>query len=156
MAISMSGATVDTSERDSLLTSTVDTGVIAGGETANVSGGFFGAVFGAEASGADIAGITESFAANVTRAIDSYKSDVQSKLDQLQAVESNSAFQGAAISKALANFVTSVRDVGTDYLNRLSSAETQIINSVAAAYKTQDTDLSGNLGSDAGSIGIHG
>ena len=154
MAISMSGATVDTSERDSLLSSSIDGGAVAGGATANTSGGFFG--IGAEASGAALAGVTESFASHVTSAIDSYKADVQAKLDKLQAVESNSAFQGSAVSGALAKFVTSVRDVGTQYLERLSAAESQIINSVAQAYQTQDADLSGNLNSDACAIGING
>lgn len=156
MAITMSGATVDTSERDSLLQSNVDGGVVNGGVTANTqSTGFLG-LGGEEATGAALAGVTASFAANVSNAIETYKTNVQTELDKLQSVESNEAFKGSAISAALSNFVTAVRDVGTQYLNRLSSAEAQIINSVAAAYETQDTDLSGNLTSDSGNISING
>lgn len=156
MAISMSGATVDTSERDSLLQSSVDAGVVEGGATANTQRtGLFG-LGGEEATGAILAGVTESFAANVSNAIDTYKTNVQTELDKLQAVESNAAFRGSAISQALSNFVNAVRETGAQYLERLSSAETQIINSVAQAYQTQDTDLSSNLNSDSNSIGING
>ena len=158
MAITMSNATVDTSERDSLLQSSVNGGAVEGGVTANTrtEGGVFG-LFGEEvASGQPLAGVTASFAANVSQAIETYKSNVQTELDKLQNVESNGAFRGEAITTALANFVNAVREVGTQYLERLSSAETQIINSVAQAYQTQDTDLSGNLNSDSGSIGING
>ncbi len=153
MAISMSGATVDTSERDSLLSSSIDSSVVSGGATANTSGGFFG--LGAEASGAALAGVTDAFASHVSSAIESYKSKVQSELDKLQDIESNTAFQGTAVKSALTKFVTSVRDVGKQYLEILSAAETQIINSVAQAYQTQDADLSGNLNADAGGISIN-
>ena len=64
--------------------------------------------------------------------------------------------EGEINSIVFPNFVNAVREVGTQYLERLSSAETQIINSVAQAYQTQDTDLSDNLNSDSGSIGING
>lgn len=156
MAISMSGATVDTSERDRLLQSSVDGSAVAGGEGFNVQRTGFLGLGGVEASGVTLAGITESFASNVCTAIDNYKTAVQTELDKLQAVESNEAFKGTAVSAALEKFVTAVRDVGTQYLERLSGAETQIVNSVAQAYQTQDTDLSGNLNSDSSSIGING
>ena len=156
MAISMSGATVDTSERDSLLQSNVDGGVVQGGVAANTRRTGVLGFGGREATGAALAGITESFASHVSTAIETYKSNVQAELDKLQSVESNGAFRGTAISQALSRFVNAVREVGTQYLERLSSAETQIINSVAQAYQTQDTDLSGNLNSDSSGIGING
>ncbi len=152
MAITMSGATVDTSERDNLLASNVDGSIVNGGATANTQAtGWFG-FGGREATGAALAGVTESFAANVSAAIDKYKENIETQLNQLEAVESNAAFKGTAVSSALSKFVVSVREVGTNYINKLSSAEKQIIESVNAAYSTQDTDLSGNLNSDASSI----
>lgn len=153
MAISMSGATADTSERDSLLQSHVDGGVIQGGVTPNTEWTFFGGI---ETTGATLAGITPTFASHVSTAIETYKSNVQTELDKLQSVESNGAFKGTAISQALSRFVNAVREVGTEYLERLSSAETQIINSVAQVYETQDTDLAGNLNSDSSGINISG
>lgn len=154
MPITMSGATIDTSERDSLLSSTVDTSVVSGGATANTQsvGGLAG-VFGArEASGSNLAGITSSFATNVCGKIDDYKTAISTALGELQNVESNEAFKGSAISAALSEFVESVRKVGNNYITKLSSAEAQIINSVQSAYSTQDTDLSGSINADAGNL----
>ena len=100
MAISMSGATVDTSERDSLLQSNVDGGVVQGGVTANTRGTGFLGLGGQEATGAALAGITESFASHVSTAIETYKSNVQTELDKLQSVESNEAFAAQSIAVA--------------------------------------------------------
>lgn len=152
MAITMSGATIDTSERDNLLSSNVDGSVVSGGATANTQATGFLGLGGRETTGAALAGITESFAANVSAAIDAYKERIQTELSKLEAVESNAAFKGTAVSSALSKFVVSVREVGTNYIDKLSAAEKQIIDSVNAAYSTQDTDLSGNLNSDASSI----
>ena len=148
MPITMSGATIDTSERDSLLSSTVDTSVVAGGATANTSG----ILWAQEATGSNLAGITDTFAQNVCGKIDDYKTAISTALGELQNVESNEAFKGSAISTALSKFVESVREVGNNYITKLSSAEAQIINSVQSAYSTQDTDLSGSLNADAGNL----
>lgn len=152
MPITMSGATIDTSERDSLLTSTVDTSVVSGGASANTRGTGFLGLGGQEATGAALAGVTADFAKNVSAAIDEYKTAVTTALGKLENVESNEAFKGAGVTAALSRFVESVKKVGNDYIDRLSSAETQIINSVQAAYSTQDTDLSGSLNADAGNL----
>lgn len=154
MAISMSGATVDTSERDSLLSSSINGQIVAGGESANTSGAF-GGMFGTEASGAKLAGVTFNFAGQVKMAINNYIREVQSKLDQLQAIENNSAFRGMAVNQALTTFVDSVREVGKEYLAKLQEAEKQIIESVDKAYSTQDTDLSDNLKSDSSQLTIN-
>jgi len=150
MAISMSSATVDQSERENLLSSNVDSSVTAGGATANTSGGFFG--LGAKESGASIAGITEDFAKNVKKEIDTYIEDINTEVESLSNPEVNQAFKGAGVEGALKNFVNSVKQVAKDYTNRLKVAEQQIIDSVGAAYVTQDTDISGNLKSDSGSL----
>lgn len=154
MPITMSGATIDTSERDSLLSSTVDTSVVSGGATANTTSAWYdpAKLFTEEATGAPLAGITDTFAQNVCGKIDEYKTTISTALSELQNVESNEAFKGSAISAALSKFVESVREVGNNYITKLSSAEAQIINSVQAAYSTQDTDLSGSLNADAGNL----
>lgn len=155
MPITMSGATIETSERESLLSSEVDTSIVSGGVAANThaTGPFSFIGIGAqEATGAPLAGVTAEFASHVTTEIDNYKTAIQTELDKLTTVESNGAFKGEAINTALSKFIDAVRETGTQYIERLSAAETQIINSVNAAYQTQDTDLSGNLNSDAGSL----
>lgn len=148
MSISMSGATVDQSSRDALLASTVDGGSTGGGVSAN-KGGPFGL---GGASGASLAGVTAEFAAQVSSAIDDYCANVESKLNELNAVESGSAFRGAALTGALSNFITGVKEVSMNYLSKLKDAEQQIVASVGAAYEAQDTDLAGNLNSDVGTI----
>jgi uncharacterized protein YoxC len=152
MAITMSSATVNTSLRDSLLSSEVDSSVTNGGEEANTqkTGGWFSGE--TETTGAALAGITSEFAKNVTNKIEEYKTNVNDKLAKLQGVESNVAFQGTAVQEALTNFVNSVRRVAVNYLSRLEAAEKEIINSVDAAYSKQDTELSSNMKSDAGTL----
>lgn len=146
MAISMSGATVDMTERDKLLSSSVDASGSYGGEIANTN--WFGTM-----TGKTLAGVSPSFAANVASAIDNYAETVMTNLNNVQtAVDSGVAFKGEGISKALDSFIASVKDVSISYLNKLKDAETQIINSVQKAYETQDTDLSSNLGSDGSNL----
>lgn len=147
MSISMSGATVDQSSRDALLASTVDGGS-TGGVSANRSGPFgLGG-----ASGASLAGVTAEFAAQVSSAIDDYCTSVENKLNELNAVESNGAFRGAALTGALSSFITGVKEVSMAYLAKLKVAEQEIVASVGAAYEAQDADLAGNLNSDVGTI----
>lgn len=148
MPITMSGATVTTDTRDSLLASTVDAGATAGGATANTSG-LFGL---GGASGASLAGITAEFASSASAAIDTYCANVQAKLDELEAVESSGAFKGEAISSALVRFIEGVKEVSISYLNKLKAAEAEIVNSVQTVYAQQDADISGDLGSDTGTI----
>ena len=148
MAVTMSGATVDTTERDALLSSTVDAGITGGGATLNTDG-FFGR---GATTGAKLAGVTASFASNVSSAIDDYCAEVDAKVEELSKAEVNTAFKGSAIEAALNNFVESVKTTAKSYTSKLKAAESEIINSVAKAYETQDTDISGNLASDGSTL----
>ncbi len=148
MSITQSGATVDTTERDALLSSTVDAGVTSGGATLN-TGGVLGL---GGTTGANLAGVTASFASNVSTAIDEYCAEIDAKIEELSQVEVNTAFKGSAIESALNNFIESVKTTAKSYTNKLKEAETQIVNSVAKAYETQDTDISGNLASDGSTL----
>ena len=143
MAITMSGATVDSSNRDTLLTTVVDTGILSGGAK-KTTGLFF--------SDAKLAGVTEQFAAAVSDEIDNYCSNVETILKQLETADSAVAFKGSQVGTALANFIEGVKSSAFDYLKKLKEAEQQIVNSVQKAYATQDTDLSSNLNTDTSSL----
>ena len=143
MAISMSGATVETGERDSLKSSSVDVS-IAGNSPEYGAVGYF--------AGATLAGVTADFATSVSEKIETYCTEVNNKVEELSTVEVNQAFRGTEIETALNNFIESVKAVAKSYTDKLQAAETEIINSVAQAYQTQDTDLSGNLKSDSSSL----
>lgn len=158
MAITQSRATVDTTERENLRSSNVDTSITTGGAELNTTspGGIVGFVnnvtdnsFGVETTGATLAGVTPTFAQNVCTEIDNYKAAVLEYLNRLEAANSSVAFQGEGVKAALTTFINSVRDVATSYLNKLSEAEQDIINSVQAAYSTQDTDLASEMNSDS-------
>lgn len=152
MSISMSGATVETGERDALTAASID-GSGFGGETANTEWKRDFLWMGHdETTGASLAGVTASFATNVSNEIDTYVSEIDGYLDQLQDANSEVAFKGEAVKAALTKFVDSVREVAKSYTAKLKAAEAEIVNSVAAAYQTQDTDLSGDLSSDSGSL----
>ena len=151
MSISMSGATVDNSERDTLLANEIDGSVASGGVEANTSGGwFFG--LGGEESGAKLAGVTASFATNVSGAIDDYISGVQGCIDNITSADYKVGFQGAGVGDALNTFIESVKTVATTYINQLKDAEQLIITSVGEAYADQDSDLSSNMSTDAGTL----
>jgi hypothetical protein len=149
----MSSATVNTEERDSLLSNEVDVGITSGGVSPNPSQDFFGiaGLFGAT-SGAKLAGVTEKFAGDFATKFTAYKAAIDKILDDLGNAESDGAFKGTAIGGALTKFVNSVREVAKSYLAKYETAENQIINSVAKAYEKQDKDLSENLGTDSDSL----
>ena len=148
MAISMSGATIETGERDGLKGSSIDTSVTSGGATANTK--TTGMLWWKDttATGATLAGVTPAFATNVCKAIDDYKTNVQTYIDKLEDKNSEQAFKGEQVKAALTNFITEIKTVANSYLDKLSAAEQEIINSVGKAYETQDTDLSGDMGAD--------
>jgi len=149
MAITMSGATVSADTRDALLNSSVEeSSVTAGGERANASGWFGNG----EATGAALAGVTEGFSSAFNDAVESYKATVTEKLEELSNVESNSAFKGSGISASLTKFIDSVKEVANSYLDKLTEAENEIAAGVAAAYATQDTDLSGQMNTDSSTL----
>ena len=100
MAISMSGATVETGERDRLNSSSIDTSVTSGGATANTkstSTWYKPSTWGdTTTTGATLAGVTANFATNVCKAIDDYKAPVQADINKLEAKSSDAAFKGEA------------------------------------------------------------
>lgn len=153
MAISMSGATVTTDTRDELLASSIDNSITSGGASPNMQPTGFLGLGGKEATGAALAGITASFASNVSSRIDEYCTTIDNAIEKLSQVDVNTAFKGTGIEGALNNFIESVKTVAKDYTNKLKAAETEIVNSVAQAYQAQDTDLTGDLGSDAAQLG---
>lgn len=153
--ISMSGATIEDSDRTSLNSSSIagvggNAGVPSSppGGLANGSGNNGSNSFGGE----PLVGITESFATAVTGSIDSYCEGVNTALDELQSVATTGAFQGEAISAAIKTFVDGCREVAQSYVNKLKAAENQIINSVEKVYSSQDTELGGNVDGATASV----
>lgn len=146
MAISMSSATVNTSERDELLQSNINGGVTGGGEQLNRT------PFLHERTGAHLAGITKDFSANVSKAIDAYCDAIDTEVERLSSVDYQKAFRGSGITKALDEFINSVKKTADSYIEKIKAAEKEIVSSVETAYQTQDSDLSGNLGSDGSTL----
>lgn len=149
MAITMSGAKVDTTERDSLLSSTIDSGMTSGGATLNRQ--YANNTLG-KTTGASKAGVKSTFVKNVSEAIDEYCAEIDAEVEKLSEVNVNTAFRGSGIESALNNFIESIKTTANSYTKKIKAAETDIISGVAQAYETQDTDLSGNLGSDGTSL----
>ncbi len=150
MAITMSGATVDSSNRETLLNSEVDKNVLGNKVNNPFSGPLLTSFVRSGTSG--LAGVTSEFATAVSAAIDKYCQNIESILSKLEAIDSKSAFKGSQIDGALANFVEGVKSSALSYLSKLKDAEQQIVESVQKAYATQDTDISSNLNSDTSSL----
>lgn len=157
MAITMSGATVDTSLRDQLYSNTVND-VTVGGETANTAkeGGVdlgLITIGGSDvATGASLAGIDNEFEKEVIKAINDYIESITDVLGKLDSIASSTAFKGEGINKSLQTFASSVKEVASKYVLALRDAEKAIISGVHAAYKQQDTDISGNLNTDSSNL----
>lgn len=150
MAITMSGATVDSSNRETLLNSEVDKNVLGNKVNTPFLGSALTSFVRSGTSG--LAGVTSEFATAVSAAIDKYCQNIESILSKLESIDSKSAFKGSQIDGALANFVEGVKSSALSYLNKLKAAEQQIVESVQKAYATQDTDISSNLNSDTSSL----
>ena len=154
MAITQSGATVDTSVRDEFLQSSVDSSITNGGETAHTqtTGDFLGIGGETSETGAGLGGVTANFVSEYTKAMDTYCREIKTKIDALTKVEVNQAFKGEAVERALNKFVESVKEVATNYITKLQNAEQSIIKGVQEAYEKQDIDLSSNLSNDGTSL----
>lgn len=150
MAITMSGATVDSSNRETLLNSEVDKNVLGNDVNKPLTGMMLTGFVRSGTSG--LAGVTSEFATAVSAAIDKYCQNIESILSKLEAIDSKSAFKGSQIDGALANFVEGVKSSALGYLSKLKAAEQQIVESVQKAYATQDTDISSNLASDTSKL----
>ena len=155
MAITMSGATVDSSSRDDLLNSNVDGSILGGRQEQKTGAGIGGysvssnSTFG---SGTTLVGITAEFATASSEAIETYCKNIEDILSKLDSADSTKAFKGSQIGTALANFIEGVKTSALSYLNKLKAAEKQIVESVQKAYNTQDTDISSNLTSDTSKL----
>lgn len=154
MAITMSQAKIDNSARENLLNSSVDTGIFGGNIAQDSADAIAQMTYIGEYGGSNtkLAGVTEDFAKGVTEKIESYCANVEAILKNMESTDSKIAFQGAGIENALSAFITGVKESAFSYLDKLKSAEQQIINSVQTAYATQDTDLSSNLASDTSKL----
>ena len=139
MAITGSDAKIVTTTRDSLNSTTVDIGVLGGSTLTEMS---------ANAT----AGITEQMESSISNAISSYRKNILSIVGKLEDVGSEAAFKGPQIKTALTSFIEQIKEVSKSYLNGPSEAEKEIIKSVATAYRQQDEDLSGQLGSDTRTV----
>lgn len=155
MAITMSGATVDSSNREALLNSEVDSSILGGGKKEERIGAGLGGYSvqpTAYGSNTKLVGITGEFAAFASEAIENYCKGIEDILSKLESEESGMAFQGPSIRGALANFVEGVRSSALSYLNKLKAAEQQIVASVFETYAAQDEDISSNLASDTSKL----
>lgn len=98
-------------------------------------------------------GITPEMLSKITTAIDEYVSNLNASLDAMPtAVDYTKAFKGEGVTKAVENFVTSVKEICQSYIISLQQTEQQIIDSVNSHYSASDADLSGQLNSDAANI----
>ena len=143
MPITMSGATITDDARQELRSKNV--------ESPNGGGAQLGADVVANNPGGK-AGVTDSFVGNFSNACTSYITDVDAIINQIEEIDSSSAFKGPALQTALSNFIVSIKKVAKDFTWRLDTAEKEIISSVGTAYQTQDSDIASDLKGDTSKI----
>lgn len=146
MAITMSEANAETAldARSTYLSKSVDTGAL--GDEVQTEYNWF------VPAGANLAGVTADLVTNYTKAVETYSDNVKEKINELSNPKVNSAFKGKQVEASLKKFVDSVKVVANSYLASLAAVQTAIAGAVAAAYEQQDTDLSGNLTTDTGTL----
>lgn len=151
MAVTMSETTASRDSEIRLRNTTVDTSVVSGGATSTmvVGGGGMGATV---TAGVPLVGITASFATNVCRAIEEYSTNIQNRINEMESIDSTGAFRGEAVTAAIANFITGVREVANAYIVSLQRAEQEITNNVHNVFSQQDTNISGNLNTDSNTL----
>lgn len=117
-------------------------------------GGWFGiGAYDNSINSHDTVGITPEMLTKITSAIDEYVNNLNATLDAMPtAVDYTQAFKGQGITKAVENFVTTVKDVCKSYIYSLQNVEQQIIKSVEMNYNDSDSDLSGQLNTDSTNI----
>lgn len=97
-------------------------------------------------------GVSQSFEANCHSEFESYISGVKAELDKLTAKESNGSINGTGVEGAIKSYIEAVKTMVEQWLTTLGDAEKAIITSVNEAYKSQDTNLSSDLGTDKSSV----
>jgi len=134
MAITMQGATIESSAR-----TTFKAAEITPFENPfpNVSGR---------------AGITADFASAVSTEIESLKTNIKSKLDEMTSESSDTAIKGTEVTNAIKNFIDGVILVANSYNDALTAAENEIVNKVSEAYTKQDENLASDLNTDKGTL----
>ena len=96
-------------------------------------------------SGNSKAGITDTFKMHLTRDINDYCNNIRSCLNNFDEIPINIVFKGETIESQMKQFITSLKEVANNYINKLEKAEDQIIEGVYKAYVTQDSDLSSEI-----------
>lgn len=117
---------------------------VSSGENANGVWGIGGS--------ASFVGVSQSFEANCHGEFESYISGVKAELDKLTAKESNGSINGTGVEGAIKSYIEAVKTMVEQWLTTLGDAEKAIITSVNEAYKSQDTNLSSDLGTDKSSV----
>lgn len=98
---------------------------------------------------AAVAGVTPDMANNIKAGLDSYVASIneakKSLIDTVNAALTNKTIFQGEVNSALSDFVTSVDTTINTYISGLVAAEQDIVNSVAAAYKTNDSTMQTNI-----------
>lgn len=150
MAVTMSEKTASRDSEIKLRNTVVDTSIVDGGATNTYSvGDGMGATV---TGGVPLVGITASFATNVCRVIEEYSTNIQNKINEMEAIDSTGAFKGESVTRAIANFITGVKTVANEYVIKLKEVEQEITNNVQQAFAQQDQSISGNLNTDTNKV----
>lgn len=148
MAVSGTDQVVDESLREGLKTtisgSIDEFNAVVGGYTGMFQGIGLDLEF-----GSSLAGVTPTMATNIVSALETYKGHLETTLSKMQSPEVNQAFKGSELESATKRFVESVINLAKSYIERLTEAQTQIINSVYETYGVQISELSSSVTSDA-------
>ncbi len=98
------------------------------------------------------AGVSPAFEANCHGEFESYITGVKNELDNLTSKSPKDIINGSGVETAIVEYIKAVKAMVEQWLTTLGDAEKAIITSVNEAYKSQDTNLSSDLGTDKSSV----
>jgi hypothetical protein len=100
-----------------------------------------------------VAGIKSGFFTALDTELTNYEEALNSKINQLETNPNiTQAFKGEKIQQAVSNLILAVKAEAMRYVGAMKAAEKQIIESVVAAYQSQDDTVSTSMNSDTSSL----
>lgn len=118
-------------------------------DVSRTDGSIFNFFGGTTISAKNLVGITPELVTDFGTALDTYKSNITTYLNLMEAKEATVGFKGEAVNSAIKNFVSRIIEISKEYLDSLEQVEKEMIAAVQASYSSQDTAVGSSVTSDA-------
>lgn len=112
-------------------------------------GAFLGIIGGTNISAKNLVGITPELVTEFSSALDTYKTNITTYLNLMEAKEATVGFKGEAVNSAIKNFVSRIIEISKEYLDALEQVEKEMVAAVHRSYSSQDTAIGSSVSADS-------